>query len=394
MMARMLIAGALCVTFVTGSPIQAQQSDGNERRFGDRRFGDRDDGRSDEERQAERTQRRQQWRERMNQFRDATPDQRRDMRNDRYVRMATETYELDDGQVEMVRGEIQAMDAERREAMGPEAEEYDQLRNQMSEFWMTRMTASEEGGRPDWRSLRDDPGFTKLRERMREIERKNPFDFEASRQRIEAKLPEDQVKKGRAKWEERTSRWTRGREGRDRRSAEAERARERITKALAEADKVGASDKDRAEILRKAMQRTNRRGRGDRRGRGERRRNERRTESTPRPATPPAPKPAAPRALHPWEIHVNKFIERQDLSEAQTASARSILKDALRRADQTERANADRVAAAKRMTDRKAREKRLAELKAPTDRLFEELKTRLGTILTAAQRSKAANKKK
>jgi hypothetical protein len=66
----------------------------------------------------------------------------------------------------------------------------------------------------------------------------------------------------------------------------------------------------------------------------------------------------------------------------------AILKDVQARGTQIERVYGPRIAAAKQLQDPEARKKLLAELNKPTEKLFEELKTRLDRLLTASQRKK------
>lgn len=108
-----------------------------------------------------------------------------------------------------------------------------------------------------------------------------------------------------------------------------------------------------------------------------------------KPPAQPAPALPAARPLSEWEKYVLEFIEKNELSESQRNSAMSILKDLTVRAQQVEQANKDRVAAAQGIADARARKQKLDELNAPIDRLFHELKKRLDSLLTAAQRAKA-----
>ncbi|MFQ5430859.1 MAG: hypothetical protein ACE5E1_11170, partial [Phycisphaerae bacterium] len=112
-----LSIAVLLLTWAVVTPASAQQSEDGARSDGrqDVREGDRED----------REARRARWRQRWQQYRDATPEQRRQMRVDRWVERAARTYELDEAQKEQVRVEIEAIQRERREAMGADAEEYE-----------------------------------------------------------------------------------------------------------------------------------------------------------------------------------------------------------------------------------------------------------------------------
>ncbi|MCZ6698384.1 MAG: hypothetical protein O7D94_05565 [Planctomycetota bacterium] len=352
--------------FLGGPVTQAQDEEDAPRRF--ERGGQRDS-----ENDGERQERRRQWRERMQQYRSATPEERRQLRLDRYVGMTTRMYDLDDTQKSVVRSEINAMAEERRTNMGPDAEEYDRLRDQMTQFWSSDRgnDTGDRGSR--WREMRNDPKFREMRERMREFESKYPFDWQASVSRIEKLLPEEQVKEGRKKWQDRRG-W-RDRRGRERRNR-ADRTDD--VKLL----------RDRADLVEQAK-RAGRAGDAKRlKGEADGRAAGPGQRDTPNDGKPKDSRPP-PRPLHPWVKYTQAFGERHDLSQTQAASAESILKDVLSRAGQIESGNAARIAKAERVLDAAVREKRLAELRRPIDQLFDELKKRLDDVLTAAQRSKS-----
>ena len=260
-----------------------------------------------------------------------------------------------------------------RGKMGPDAEEYDRLRDQMTEFWSSDRgnDTGDRGSR--WREMRNDPKFREMRERMREFESKYPFDWQASVARIEKLLPEQQVKKGRERRQNRRG-WG-GRRDRERRNR-ADRTDD--VKLLRDrADLVEQAKRaGRAGDAKRLM------GEADGRAAGPGQRD------TPNDGKPKDSRPP-PRPLHPWVKYTQAFGERHDLSQTQAASAESILKDVLSRAGQIESGNAARIAKAERVLDAAVREKRLAELRRPIDQLFDELKKRLDDVLTAAQRSKS-----
>lgn len=327
---------------------------------------DRGNGPSDEERR--------QWRERQERYRSASPEERRQLRMERWVEMSARLYELSEEQKGTVRKEIEAMDAERRAAMGAEADEYDRLRDQMFELWARRAedtSQRDEGERPnrdERRRMREDPEFQKLRERMEELDAKYPFDMDAARRRIEKLLPEEQVKKANTRWEERRAEWQQRREGRD--GPRDERRRERRDRPAAGgplAARPAPPPPDRAGQPAEKSDRAAAEA-------------DRRTAET---VPPPPPKP-----LHPWEKYVREFIARYELTEAQAATAHSILKDMMNRAAQIEAANASKIAEAEKIVDRTAREARLRELNKPIEQTFEDLKLRLGALLTADQLAK------
>ncbi len=341
----------------------------------------------------ERQRRREQWQR----YRNATPEERRQLRNERMLDMTARTYELSDEQREQVRVEMQAMQEERRAKMGPAADEYDKLRDEMFEYWRTaRESSGEDGGdgerrRGRMREFQQDPEFQALRSRMREIEEQYPFDMEAAAQRIEALLPPEQAAKGR----ERREQWMRRREERrdDRREdREANREMRQITRALREGQPPPAGvdlerllseanrqlqdpslTEEQRNAIRKALEAASRQAGAEKPA-----------------ADAPAPVAKPPRDLHPWEQYVSDFAARHELTEAQLASARAILKEALTRSGRLEQANATRRAEAEKIADPKVREQKLKELDEQVVRVFNEMKTRLDNLLTSAQRRKAS----
>ena len=337
------------------------------------------DANSDEARRAARRQRWQRYRE-------ASPEQRQKMRSQRMVDMATRTYELDESQKELVSNEIEQIQLERRAAMGAEAEQYDKLREEMFRFWQQRRekAGDQGGGRRFWRQVRSDPKFQKLRSKMREIDRKYPFNWRESLQRVEALLPEEQAKKGHAKLEERFQRFDRFRQRR--RQRDAERAQRDIDRTLRKAEatlKEAHSPEEQAaaqRLLADARQKL-----ADRPLSEEARRKLRERIEVAERSEKQAPKP---RPLSPWEKYARDFIRKHQLTAAQQTAAMSILKDVQMRGAQIKQIYAPRIAAAKQLQDPAARKQRLSELNKPTERLFKELKTRLDRLLTASQRKK------
>ncbi len=353
-----MITLSLCFAGPVTQP-DPQDPPGN--RAGPREREDRND--------ADRDARRERRRARRERYRNAAPEKRREMRLDRYVRMTTRAYELDEAQQIVVRGEIEAMDAERRVKMGPDAEEYDRLRDKMFEFWGRQAGNEGEGrrrGRDGWRGMRDNPEFQKLRRKMRDIEEKHPFDMEAAIQRVEKLLPEEQVKKGRerrAGWQERRARW-RGRR----------RNREEPPSTEAKAGDTQVPTPEQRAAVEKAVKAAD-----------EVRTKAQLAEDVKR-VTKLVEKQAA-KELHPWEKHVRDFISRYKLTDPQVAAAMSILKDVRKRAVQIEQTNAKKVDEANKIKDKAGQKARLKALNEPIDRLFDELKKRLDGLLTASQRA-------
>jgi len=375
----------LSVVSLSGSVTLAQTAqDAQPRAERETRRG-RDTERTPEERESRRARQRERW----ERFRNATPEERRQMQSDRMVDMAARAYELDDTQKELVRGEINTMRDERRVAMGPTADEYDALRGQMFEFFQRRREQAREEGEEGgdrgrfWRGMRDDPKFQKLRKRMREIEREHPIDWEQSMKRVEALLPEEQARKGHDRLEERFERFRSRRQRGEERRARREERRTR-KEALSKADPAGSMKVDRDALLKQAITEAQKKLADGSLSEEQRRALIKRLEEAAR-----GDEAAKPIPLHPWEKYVREYVITYSLTPAQQAAANSILKECRTRAARIERVNAPKIAEAEALKDASIRSKRLAEIKKPIDKLFEELKTRLDGLLSASQRKKA-----
>ncbi|OWY71639.1 hypothetical protein B7486_08120 [cyanobacterium TDX16] len=110
--------------------------------------------------------------------------------------------------------------------------------------------------------------------------------------------------------------------------------------------------------------------------------------AAPQNAKPePPPQPAPP--LDDWEKYVLSTADKYGFNDAQLTNARSILSDLRRRAYQYQASRAEAFARAELMTDAKAREAEKKALNRPLDALFAELKVRLDSLPTQAQRQKA-----
>ncbi len=305
-------------------------------------------------------------RERRERMRNATPEERQQMRLEGWVERTTRMYDLDEAQQVRVRAELAAIQQERRLAMGADAEEHDRLRRQMSDLWAKRAEEAgpeREARRGQRQRMRDDPEFAKLRERMREIDDKHPFDTDGAIKRLEALLPEEQVRKGQARREEwRAREIDRNRQGRGR-DGDRQESRRRPRTGEITVERRANPEVIRQEEAKPAPE-----------------------QGEPRMATPPQ---TAERELLPWEKYTREFITRHECPPRQANAAMSILKDVQLRAEKLRRANAERIAEAEKIPDSAARNKRLAELNGPVDQLFDELKSRLDSLLTAEQRVRA-----
>jgi hypothetical protein len=375
--------------FFIGPTAQAKPSDGEGFHQDNRQAGEEDPAES----------RRRERRARWEGYQTASPEGRRRMRTERWLRMTTRSYDLDEEQQAMARLEFEAMDAERRAQMGPDAEQYDQLQERMTELWMRSRSEGSEGS-DDHRALRGrmrtDPEFVELRAQMREIDQEHPFDWMASVERIEKFLPDDQIRLGRSRLQGRRNRWQRGSRARAEGAAarlEKHRVAQRPSKGVGQSRKMEAELKAARQPAGPDLQPVEK-------SVPEVAKQERPAQSAPPQKVEkevrdkkPVQKPAeegfgAVRLPDEWELYVQQFTKRCELTSTQANAAMSILKDLRTRAVQIEQFNKDRIAAAEQIKDRSVRRARLEELRAPIRRLFAELKKRLDGLLTAAQRAK------
>jgi len=340
----------------------------------ERRFRPDDDDRGPRFTEEDR-QRMREWRQR---YRSASAEEREQMRADRWVMRATRMYELDETQQQLVRTEIVTMQNERQLAMGPDAEKYNRLREQMERYWIRdddQPPDDPQAWRERRRAMRDDPQLREIREQMREIEERHPFDIQAAIQRIESRLPAEQVQKGQARRED----WMSRRAERDQRRGErGDRRRDPgdPDRRPPSAD-AGVSDFEAARRARDEAEAQLRRSEQDAKAQAEKAAAE--AEQAARQAS---------EAMHPWEKCVRQFIAEHDLTNDQSNAAMAILKDVRARADRQDRLLAAQIAAAAKRTDAAGLEQRPAQQKASEEQLFTELKKRLETLLTASQRAK------
>jgi len=269
----------------------------------------------------------------------AGPDQRRELRANRLVEMLDRTYQLDDSQKQTVADEVRRMQREYYAGLGADAVELDKLETQMGDVWRKQAEAA---GPARGRRLMRDPEFRSLAERVREIRRAHPFDFERAVTQIESLLPPDQVAQGRERREQFRQRME---------SARAQRSQRRRPRRSND-DNSAAPTAPKAAV-NNAM----------------------------------APVPVVERPKHPWEVFANDFAARHHLTAAQQASARAIVKDLISRDAAYHAAHAGEFAALAKLEPAAERDARRKQLEAPTDEMFNELKSRLDDLLTTEQRS-------
>jgi hypothetical protein len=92
------------------------------------------------------------------------------------------------------------------------------------------------------------------------------------------------------------------------------------------------------------------------------------------------------KAIHPWEAHVQRFIERYKLNAGQIGAARSILREVREEAARVDRNRFDELARIHRRGDTAALRAHVEELELRTDDLFDQLNMRLDALLTTSQR--------
>ncbi len=280
------------------------------------------------------------WRERREQMASATPEERQDMRLDWRVSMLTRTYELTEKQQGSVRAELKKMTDERREALGPDADKLDRLREKMRQQMRERMGSDDNDGRRAWRDMMDDEEFSKLREEMRSLRGRTSFDWQESNERIEKLLPPEQVEAGKKRRDEMMTRWSERREN---------------------------------------GERGGRWGNGDSRGGWGERWRDRRTEREAR-VTPSVDK---------WDEFVSTFTKKYGFDSAQSSAAGAILKDVKGQATTIQRKQKDARAGLETIEDRADRAQQTAELDQPITGLFIVLKARLESLVTERQRRQA-----
>ncbi len=281
-----------------------------------------------EDRSGRREERRARRRDRMEQAATATAEQRREMRIDWMVDRMARTYELTDEQRVPVRAELTQISEERRARMGTDAARMDELEEQIRDYRMKRR----ESGAPGERDrLRDDPEYRTLREQLRSIRDQHPFDWDATVQRVEKLLPQDQVEAGRA-----------------RRNERRERRNERMARR-AERGMNGINGPGRTWRQRPVLDQN-------------------------------AAMPTVPAAAE-WEQYTRDLIARYEFDAGQVNAARSVLKDVSTRGEQIERKIAEQAAAGGARSE---------TLEAQRSELFHELKQRLDKLVTEKQRLKGA----
>jgi len=280
---------------------------------------------------------------------------------DRIIRL----YELDDAQAVKARGELKAMREAHQAAMGPA---YDELRR-LRRLTVDHATMIVEQAMAKVRRIRDyyavgdpgrleelkaefendpmmqplprprnDPVFVDIGRRIREIDRKYPFDWNKAMDRIERFLPKEQAAKGR------------------------KRLMEEVPHRF-----IGIRTPSKPVKLDPEKARRN------------------------RAAVRAAIKKSVPADIwvHPWKRHVRRFIEEHHLTEAQSVAAMSILKELRDQAAGIEQAIAAEVTMVRDQRDEREMIQSVRAYKQDIHQLLNQLNARLDNLLTTSQRQNA-----
>lgn len=319
-----------------------------------------------------------------------TPEQRAQFYEravNRQMDRLSQAYELDDTQKQQVRQRMEALRDEDMAGFDQRVQQMAGIRDQFRQL-RQRSDAGEQIPREQWEQLGT---------QMRDIMRTSPL---LNRERImgevEQVLPPEQAARGRERLQqqqaERERRWQDMRQQRERRQQEQNQnlpqdpAAQPQDPGVAPQEQPPQNDADNqdSERQRRREERQRRRaeGRGpdgfgrpdegDSRDRG---RDFRRRDQEP----PPDP-------LGPWERYVRDFIVRYKLDASQQAVAQSVLRDLLAQRKFFEENHRTDIAIAQQVEDPVIRRQRLESINAPVVRMFDELKSKLERIPTAAQR--------
>lgn len=324
------------------------------------------------------------------QFIDAGPNPRTYLYVYPYVRELEAAYSLDATQSATVRARIEKVAADRRQQMGSLSNDYDAAANQAAGiWWQFREAAKQADDSPrSLGSFRDDPTYQNARQRMLEIEKQFPIDWDAVLDDVEAVLPPQQASRGRNNMYK----------NRFYRAARIARRQARLAEPLAKDDarRIAARNADpssRTVAVREALKQAEHKiesGNLPPEAKAQLRRTIQRTrrklqKPADRPPATPAIDPAIARDLDRWEAYTRDFIAKRKLSEQQQTAALSIM-TRLR-----DRAKALRQSFARREQETKPADRaKLADQRTVVDQriadLFDQLVKRLDALLTTEQR--------
>jgi hypothetical protein len=292
-----------------------------------------------------------------------------------YMERGARYYDLTEEQKAQVKARLEQLKAEQRRYVDAHVEQLDALRRQLR---------SDEG------SVRgpgafNDPNRLELFRQMRSFFENSPLlNPMTVTNEIEQLLPPEQAERGRARWQEDLANWQRGgSRGRVPGDSDQQDGRDRQGPPIGE--QRDGRDRGRGGFGRDGFRRD---GRDDAdRGRERRQRGD---GGPDRGGDQTSLDPDA--ALGPWERYVRDFVRRYQLDVSQQATAASVLRSLQEQRTLYEATKQADFQAARQIQDESIRQKQLDYLNDPVKHLFEELKSQLERIPTAAQRMNAATR--
>ncbi|HPF38678.1 MAG TPA: hypothetical protein P5081_04310 [Phycisphaerae bacterium] len=334
-----------------------------------------------------RAERRSVW----EQYLDASPIERTDLHVDAHLLELEKAYGLNATQCGAIRDKLKSIAERRQKEMGALAVEHESLADRAAEiFWTYREAAEQaEDGPNPLGSFHDNEEYRQARQRMVEIEKRFPIDWDAILTDVETQLPPDQAKQGRQRLHiariEHAARIA-AREARDQKRrlatlAGADPARGEksapavksvLDQATAKSNEADLDPATRARIRTTIDQA----------------RKNMRVDSGEKPATPTTTDPIA-RDFDRWEAYTRDFIKTRGLSANQQAAALAIMTDLRDRASSLRKNFDERHPEASRVTDKERLAKQSAEIDRRIEGLFGQLARRLDALLTIEQRRAA-----
>ncbi|MCB9858283.1 MAG: hypothetical protein H6818_21580 [Phycisphaerales bacterium] len=340
-----------------------------------------------------RAQRRAVW----EQYLDASPIERTDLHVGPYLSEMESAYKLDATQFGIVREKLESIAAARKAKMGQLAVEHEDLADRAAEIWWSYREAGElaDDSPNPLGSIRNDPHYREIRERMVEIERQFPIDWDATISDVESLLPPDQAARGRVSLHknriELAARIAR------KEAVEAERQSRQTAGRVSEKP----IDQDRSAPLIKAARGNTARSAGAgnktpepnapaRTAAANKRKN---AGPKSRQATTESSRPnEIARNLDRWETFTRDFVARHHLTAEQQAAALSIMSELRSRAESLRKSHSATPASGAGPAELARLERQRAEIDQRVERLFDQLTRRLEALLTVEQRRASASK--
>lgn len=324
------------------------------------------------------------------QFLDSGPRVRTQLCVNPYLLELEKAYQLNATQSDSVRSKVEAIAEARRTQMGSLADEYDALSHQAAEIWWNYREALRlaDDTPVKMQSFRDNPAYQQAMERMLEIDRQFPVDWDATLDAVESLLPPEQAARGRVEIHKNRIR-------RAARQAQFEATQSRKA-ALAAADRFSGAAPDPAtkdamvrEVLKNAEEKLADENlppevKAQIRTTIQRTKQQLEMESPKGPRTSQA-NSAIARDFDRWEAYTREFISRHHLSAEQQAAALSIMTELRSRAQSMKRTLAERTEETTPSEQAKL-DKQRATIDERIAKLFDQLVRRLESLLTAEQR--------